>query len=53
MVEVCAGFCYSVCECWVYVKTQNLWVRCHLQCSVECLVLYSCCVGVFGMFAVM
>ena len=31
-------------------------LQCYLMCSaltVECCVLYQCCVGVFGMFAVM
>ena len=31
----------TVCELWLYGKAQNLWVRCHGQCSAVLFILMS------------
>ena len=44
--------CYSDCSRKGELFGESLLLRCYLVC-VECCVLYPCCMGVFGMFAVM
>ena len=44
--------CYSKCSRWLNPFATVLFNVCSVV-TVECCVLYPCCVGVFGMFAVM
>ena len=65
---VCSSFLISVCMCFAHIECYcdcsrrgAIWLNpfatmLFTVCSavtVECCVLYPCCVGVFGMFAVM
>ena len=49
---VCSSFLISVCMVWLNPFATVLFSVCSAV-TVECCVLYPCCMGVFGMFAVM
>ena len=54
---VCSSFLISVCMFIVskalLISSATVIVRAGGAITVECCVLYPCCMGVFGMFAVM
>ena len=50
---VCSSFRIGVCVYCVESFATVLFIVCSSAVTVECSVLYPCCMGVFGMFAVM